>query len=366
MIRLAPTLSLYISRHFLGHFAILIAVFLGLIYLIDTIELLRRSSTKAIDISTLLYMALLKLPHIGQKTVPFAILFAAMWSFSKLTKSHELVIARAAGVSAWRFMTPVIMTAFMLGALQIGVINPLGSAAQSAFNRLENTLFNFNANQLSLSSTGLWLRQSNDTGQSVIHAKAVQHQEDSVLLNHMSIFIYGADGVFSQRIEAKEATLNTGYWHLKTARTHQAEKPIIFDDELFFDTDLTLTKIQDSFAPPETMSFWSLPSFITTLEKAGFSGKRHKMYLHSLLATPFLLAAMILIAGTFTLRHARKGGTSLVITAGVMSGFVLYFFSDIATALALSGKIPVILAAWAPAGISTLLGSAMILHLEDG
>jgi len=344
MIRLAPTLSLYIMRHFLTQCAILLAIFLGLIYLIDTIELLRRASTKNVEISTILHMALLKLPHIGQKTVPFVILFAAMWSFSKLTKSHELVIARAAGVSAWRFMTPVILTAFLLGALQIGVINPLGSAAQSAFNRLENIHFNFNANQLSLSSTGFWLRQSNQQGQSVLHAPAVQHDEESVTLTQLSLFIYDTEGTYDYRIEADKAILQSGYWHLYNARTHRAERPIAFEDELFFDTDLTLTKIQDSFAPPETMSFWSL----------------------SLIATPFLLGAMILFAATFTLRHARKGGTSYVIMGGVLSGFILYFFSDIATALALSGKIPVLLAAWAPAGISLLLGSAMILHLEDG
>ena len=34
---------------------------------------------------------------------------------------------------------------------------------------------------------------------------------------------------------------------------------------------LTTGQIQDSFASPMTLSFWQLPSFIHTLEKAGFS-----------------------------------------------------------------------------------------------
>ncbi len=33
---------------------------------------------------------------------------------------------------------------------------------------------------------------------------------------------------------------------------------------------------------------------------------------------------------------------------------------------ALAASIPVVLAAWAPAGVFALLGLAMLLHLEDG
>jgi lipopolysaccharide export system permease protein len=32
----------------------------------------------------------------------------------------------------------------------------------------------------------------------------------------------------------------------------------------------------------------------------------------------------------------------------------------------LSAKIPVVLAAWTPTGVSTLFGTSMLLHLEDG
>jgi lipopolysaccharide export system permease protein len=32
----------------------------------------------------------------------------------------------------------------------------------------------------------------------------------------------------------------------------------------------------------------------------------------------------------------------------------------------LSASVPIMLAAWTPAGISTLVGLAMLFHLEDG
>ena len=114
------------------------------------------------------------------------------------------------------------------------------------------------------------------------------------------------------------------------------------------------------------MSFWALPGFIDTLEQAGFSALRHRLHWHALLAAPLLMCAMVLIAATFTLRHTRRGGTVFVIVGGVLTGFVLYFFSDVVFALGLSDSIPVALAAWTPSGVSTLLGLAMLFHLEDG
>jgi lipopolysaccharide export system permease protein len=126
---------------------------------------------------------------------------------------------------------------------------------------------------------------------------------------------------------------------------------------------LTSRKIQDSFAAPETMSFWDLPGLIRLLEVSGFATQRHRLYFNALLARPFLLCAMVLIAATFSLRMQRRGGAALMIAA---IAFLLFFLADIVFALGLSATIPVPLAAWTPAGIAMVMGSTLLLHLEDG
>ena len=131
-------------------------------------------------------------------------------------------------------------------------------------------------------------------------------------------------------------------------------------------TDLTGHRIQDSFAAPETLSFWDLPSFVRELEAVGFSAREHRLYWHGLLALPLLLSAMLLIGTTSSLRLVRRGGTGLLITAGLATGFVFYILSDVVFAIGLSGRLPAVLAAWTPAGIAVLLGCTTLLHLEDG
>ncbi len=365
--RLSITLSGYIGRHFLVSFVALFVIFLLLILLFDTIELLRRSVPRAeVTFAMVLEMALLKLPHMGQQTFPFAVLFGGMAAFWRLTRNHELMVTRAAGVSAWQFLLPVLLIAFFLGVLKITVLNPLASATLARYERLEAVRLKGRVSFLALSVSGLWLRQANESGQSVVHARHVLQQGDDVELRNVTVFVYEGTDRFTERIDAEYARLEDGFWYMRNVWLHNPEQLPRFEKEYWLETDLTLSKIQDSFAPPETMSFWVLPNFIKTLEKSGFSAVRHRLYWYTLLAEPLLLCAMVLIAATFTLRHARRGGPTFIIAGGVLTGFVLYFFSDVVFALGLSDSIPVALAAWTPSGVTMLLGLAMLLHLEDG
>ncbi|NQV46199.1 MAG: LPS export ABC transporter permease LptG [Rhodospirillaceae bacterium] len=365
--RLSTTMSLYIGRQFIINFTAVFMILLTLILLVDSIELLRRAASKPdVDITLVIEMALLKLPHMGQQLFPFAVLFGGMAVFWKLTRSNELVVSRAAGVSVWQFLMPVLFLAFSLGILKITLFNPLSSAMLTRFERLESVAFKGQSSLLAISQSGLWLRQSNEEGQSVVHAKSVLQQGSEVILNNVNVFIYeGADN-FVKRIDAGRADLEDGFWHMHDVWVHTPDEASTNEVEFWLETDLTLTSIQDNFARPETMSFWDLPDFIATLKESGFSAVRHRLHWHSLLATPLLMCAMVLIAATFSLRQSRRGGTVYVIGGGVMTGFLLYFFSDVVFALGLSDSIPVTLAAWTPSGVTTLLGLAMLLHLEDG
>ena len=130
--------------------------------------------------------------------------------------------------------------------------------------------------------------------------------------------------------------------------------------------DLTLTKIQESFASPETMSFWDLPNFISVLEAAGFSGHRHRLHYYSLLALPVLLSGMVLIAAAFTVHLNKRSHGFFAIVGGIFISFVFYVLGDIVHALGLSTNVPTLLAAWTPAGVIVMVGVALLLHLEDG
>jgi len=363
--RISPTLSTYIGRQFLVCFTGVLCTLLLIVFLFDVVELLRRSAgrtTASADV--LVQLTLLKMPKLAQEIVPFVVLFASMIAFWRLTRSHELTIVRAAGVSVWQFLFPVVGAAVLIGGLILAIFNPVSAVLYSKYEQLEAQLFRGRSSLLSVSPTGVWLRQAEGATNSVVHALRVASQDFE--LYDVIIFTFEGQDKFVGRIDAASARLEPGYWLLTNAWVTSPERPGRFEHEYRLPTDMTRERIQDGFAAPETISFWDLPAFIRTLEVAGFSATRHRLYWHRSIAGPLLLFAMVLLAATFSLRPPRRGGSTRLIMGGVGCGFLLFFMSNLVAALGQSASIPVILAAWAPAAVSTLLGVSMLLHLEDG
>lgn len=335
-------------------------------FLLDYIELLRRGGTRSqATWGTLLQMAALKLPHTAQDVMPFAILFGTMLVFWRLTRSNELVAARAAGVSVWGFLTPAILVALLVGVVAVTLFNPIASTMQASYEKLEGRVLRMTGDPLSLSNAGLWLRQSDaGGGQILMHGDKLTSPD--LQLRNVRLFFLDRGSRFTARVEAQSARLESGFWVIENGQRFHPGGPVEPIGELRLPTTLTTSKIEESLASPDTMSFWELPGFITLLEQSGFSAQRHRLHFNVLLAKPFLFCAMVLVAATFSLRMQRRGGAVMLLVSGVAAGFLLYFLSDIVFALGLSAKIPVLLAAWTPAGVSMIFGVSMLLHLEDG
>lgn len=364
--RISTTLFAYLGRQFLFWLVGVFALFVAIALLFDMVEMLRRTSNKeGVTLGLVLYMSLLKLPFLVQVTLPFMILFAAMLTFWRLARANEAVVARAAGISAWQFIFPAFLITVIVGALQVAIVNPLAAAMLAKFQKLEAEHIKNRTSMISVSRNGLWLRQPDQYGgYSVIHALRVSPTD--FVLHQVIIFKFDERKRFIDRVDADRAILRPGHWLVPTGWISSPKPETRPIANMAVDTDLTRNNILESFSSPQTMSFWSLPDFIKTIEAAGFAGNRHRLHFHALTAFPLLLSSMILIAASFTLRITRRTGTAAAILGGVACSFVLYFLTDIVHALGLSASIPVPLAAWTPAGVSTLLGLAMLFHLEDG
>ena len=358
------TLMAYLAKRFFAAVLMVFAAFSALALSIDRADLFSRTTERGIPPEMVISMSLLKLPDIAQKLLPFAVLLGAVFAFSRMSRSHELVATRAAGISAWQFLTPPLLVAVALGVLTMTLFNPMASAFLAQYTRLEARYIHGQASQLAVSSTGLWLRQGDAEHQSVIHALRVADQ--GVHLEEVIVFLYQGLDRYAGRIDAAAAELQDGHWHLSNAWVSGADGLPQHRDAYDLPTGLTPSQIQESFASPDTISFWELPRFIANAEGAGFSALRHRLYWYSLLSLPLLFCAMVFMAASFSLRLARLGGTPQLVLAAVLSGFGVYFLGDVTGALGQSGILPTPLAALAPAAAASLLGMTLLFHEEDG
>jgi lipopolysaccharide export system permease protein len=364
-IHLASTLLIYLGRTFLTRFLVLFAGIAAIVLLITTVDQLDQlASSEGASVLTAFQMALLKLPQLAQEVMAFVVLFAAMATFWRLTRTNELVVVRAAGVSVWQMIAPAVLIAILIGVGTTMVLNPISSVLLERFERLEARYTGGTDATLSVSKTGLWLRQPSESGRDVIHAQRVR-QSDMTLFD-VIVFRFDQADTLTSRIDAERARLGEGRWLLQDALLTTPGGDGERREEIVVPTELTAGKIYQSFAPPETISFWRLPEFIRLLENSGFAAEPHRLQFHRLLAKPLLFAGMVLLAAIFSLRQHRRGGVAVTIVAGVLTGFGVFVLSNLVFAFGLSATLPVIVAAWTPALIVAMLAAASLLHLEDG
>ena len=366
--RLSPILSGYIGRQFAVAFATVLTVILGIILLFDIIELIRRAAGRPeLGMGPIMSMALLKLPQMLHTVLPFAVMIGSMVCFWRLTRTNELVVARSAGISAWQFIAPVLGVVVAFGVFEVTAFNPLAAAMYSRYERLQDELINSRSSAFDLSEVGLWLREPHDDGEMVVHSEDVRQQGLTLFIKDAQFFIYDRPDHFWRRISAESATLTNGVFDVSRAWVMEGGKPSQYVASLSIPTQLTLERIHDNFASPETLSFWQLPGFIRFFERAGFTANKHRLYLQSLLASPLLYCGMVLLAAIFSLKpNNRSGGMATRVASGVATGFTVYFLSKVIYAFGQSSTLPQALAAWTPAVFASLLGLGILFHLEDG
>ena len=368
---MAITLSIYIARQFSLAVAAMLGGLCGLVMLFDYIELLRRAATRPdVGFGLVTTIALLRLPYWLLQILPFAVLLGGIVAFWRLTRSSELVIARATGLSAWQFLAAPVFCAVLFGGVATMAISPLSSALFRRSETLDTLYIRKTGGELALNGGQLWLRQADHAvdpqGVALLLARQVHLDRKVLTAEQLSVFRLDSHDKRLSRVEADHARLTKGAWLLGTVRVFGSDNQPKPAATLRLPTDLTVSRMQRSFQSPDTLSVWALPGFIQTLDNAGFSAVRHRLHFQALLALPLLCGTMALVAAGFSMRPTRRGGVARMLGFGVASGFALFTISKVAEEFGQSGALPPVLAAWAPAGAGLMLAVALLLHLEDG
>jgi lipopolysaccharide export system permease protein len=355
------TFSRYVAWRFVTAVLCVFASQFLLVVLVDYIELTRRTAniphaTAALVAITSLY----RVPQIVERLLPFSVQIGAMAAYLHLSRRNELVIARAAGISAWQFVAPAFISALLLGVAATLIYNPVAAHLSEQSKRLEEGLFGTRVD----SGSRFWLRQSTGDGQSILHATSSRNQGE--LLSGVSAFVFDQKGTFQARVEAETAKLDPGQWVLTNARIYTTTSPPREVPSYALQTNLTTAQIRESFATPETVPFWELPTYIELAEKAGVVAAGYRLQFQTLLARPFLLASMVLLAAAVSLRFFRFGGVSTMVMAGVGAGFLLYVLAKVTEDLSKAQLMHAVTAAWLPVTLGSLLGIVTLLFQEDG
>lgn len=365
MMATTGTIGRYMSWRFLLAMVSVFAVCMVLIFLVDLVELLRQTGKRgAAPGAVLVWIALLRLPSYSELILPFAALIGGMAGFLMLSRSSELIVVRAVGMSVWQFIMPGLAVALALGAAAVFAYNPLAAFTRAESERIYADVFGKQASLLSTKTAGAWLRQDGSDGHSVIHARIAANH--GLSLRGVSVLQYDKADNFVERIEAERAELRDGRWDLHNVWVSAVGREAMYYNHYIVSTFLTVTQVRNSFGSAGSMSFWDLPDFIETADKAGLPATKHKLHYQMLMSRPLLLAVMVLLAATCSLRAFRFGKIQTMLIAGLCAGFGFVILSETSRKLGLSGVTTPEVAAWAPVAVTGLLALTVLLHQEDG
>ena len=362
-------LHIYFSLKFLKSFVITLSIFIIFMLLIDLIEQLRKFAV-SIDFIEVFFLALLNLPSSVYQVLPLIMIISSAWVFLSLARNSELIVFRAAGKSSVTMLITPAILAFLIGVLSIGVFNPIVASTSKQYADLKAKLVDGQETTISIGNEGLWLRQADQTGHTVIRAKRAN--SDATELYDVTLIKLSDEKLPTQRIETAMITLRDSKWiakfsiiwpikYGKNSQSYAKEYDLI---EL--PTSLKKEQITDRFGDPSTIGIWSLPEFIGQLERAGFSAKRYSVWLQSELAKPVFLLAMMIISAAFCMRQTRVKGTSLNVLIAVLVGFLLFYLKNFVLILGINGQLPVLVAAWGPPFASIFISLGLFLNREEG
>ncbi|MEE3359507.1 MAG: LPS export ABC transporter permease LptG [Pseudomonadota bacterium] len=363
------TLHLYFAKRFLFVFLGILTVFFLFLALLDLIEQLRRFEGDA-AFGSVLQLTLLNIPSSLYEMMPLIVILSSIGVFLTLARSSELVVARAAGRSGLLCIAGPAVVALLIGVVSVAAFNPIVAATSKQYSELSEKLENGGRNVLSIGAEGLWLRQGDDDGQTVIHA--ARSSPMATTLFDVSFLAYDNENGPFRRITARSAKLQDGVWQMFGVKiwdlglggNPEANATNYISYEL--PSTLTAEGIRDRFGKPSSVSIWNMPSFISGLETAGFSAIRYAVWLNMELSRPVFLLSLVLVGAAFTMRHTRLGNTGISVLTAVLVGFGLYYIRNFAQILGENGQINMILAAWIPPIASSFLALGIILHREDG
>tara|TARA_B100000575_G_scaffold293093_1_gene303418 strand:- start:884 stop:1978 length:1095 start_codon:yes stop_codon:yes gene_type:complete len=362
-------LHIYFSMKFIKYFSITLSIFIIFMLLIDLIEQLRKFAI-SIDFLEVFFLALLNLPSSVYQILPLIIIISSAWVFLSLARTSELTVFRAAGKSSVSMLIMPSSLSFLIGVLSISAFNPIVASTSKQYADLKAKLIDGQETTISIGNEGLWLRQADESGHTVIRAKRAN--SDATELYDVSLIKLSDEKLPVRRIEAAMITLKDArwiakysvIWPIKYGQNSQSNSTK--QDLIELPTSLKKEQITDQFGDPSTISVWSLPEFIGQLERAGFSAKRYSVWLQSELAKPIFFLAMMLISAAFCMRQTRFKGTSLNVLAAVLIGFLLFYLKNFVLILGINGQLPVFIASWGPSFAAIFISLGLFLNREEG
>jgi lipopolysaccharide export system permease protein len=298
------------------------------------------------------------LPDIIRLIMPIVITLAGVFTFNKLSTTHEVVVPPAGGMSVFRMMVPILVAGMILSSVQLyfnGWIAPKALKAKADIERLylqqgkeETTLYNIYLRDAALRNVFIrYYDHTTKSGNGMVIEEYSSEEQPRIL----------------RRIDAPTFQYDTirGVWQLQRVMEHRFSSPLTYHTGADFPhtLDMTINMQPDDIISlqrdPQFMNFPELKSFIDLSERGGKDTRKDKITYYGHYAYPFA-NFIVLLFSIPNISGKRKGGMSGEIAMGLAISFLYLGLTKVSQTVAGGNDLHPIISGWIANGAFLFAG----------
>ncbi|QMW23888.1 LPS export ABC transporter permease LptG [Sandaracinobacteroides saxicola] len=361
--RLFPssTLARYTGLMFLWRSLAFLA---GIVIILQTLDLLGESGeilkVAGNGEADLWRYVSLRLPQLIALFLPFCVLLGTLLTLMTLNQNSEIVILKAAGISAHQILAPLILVALGVAAVSFTFNETVLTRAKSEFDRWKAADYH-PVPKVAPTNTQVWVR----VGADLYHADQVRGVGASTMLVNLTVYDRENDRLL-RIVRADSAIPEAAGWRLRQVRRFDVASG---RQERMTTLDLPSQAEPAQFTTQNVnadhLPFWKLWPAVNDLRAAGKPTDTLVAKLNHKISGPLSAALMPLLGAVAAFGLARSGRLFVRAVIGLALGFAFFVADNFAMAMADFGSLPPIAAAWAPFLLFLLVGEAVLFRTEE-
>jgi LPS export ABC transporter permease LptG/LPS export ABC transporter permease LptF len=359
-----PTLlDAYVGKAYLRVLLLAFAGMLGIFYIgsfIDWSDNLFKGQATAAQLAQYMWYST---PQFVYYVLPLSALVGTLVTIGLLTKSSELIVMRACGVSLYRTALPLMVLGFLWSGLLFGLEESFLAASNRKAAELKHLMRGGQPRTFDVLSRQ-WVAGRDGR---IYHYTYFDPRAKT--LSGLDVYRFtdtpwGLSETISVRSASYQAADRTwladhGWTRRFTndvvaAYTPIERKPLTFEAASYFGTEQP---------DANRLSFTSLRRYINALRVSGFDVVPYRVALHRKVAFPFVALVMTLIAIPFAVTMGRRGAL-FGIGLGLLLAISYWGLSAVFGAIGGAGLLSPPLAAWAPNVLFMSAASYLLLTVR--
>jgi len=357
-------LSFYLTKKFFKDFFWCLALFTSIIQVFTIIDVFRKKDINENTFVPILKLLILKTPYIADNIMPYMIVLSVIYTLNHFSRSNELIIIKSVGISIWQIIAPIILSFFVFGIFYVAILNPFVASTYKGYNKYKIILGSADDSVIELTANGIWLKDKSDENlDNYIHAEKILDQ--GKYLSGVKIYLHDKLNAKSKIMSAQKVLIGDGEMTVLDATIFKPDSEPEKHKIIKLKSNFKKAEVLEA-VPLRSVSVWEYNKTIEKLNRIGFSIVKYRYYFYKTIFLPFLIVSLVIFSISVGIAGFSRYQVNVKLVLGLSSALVLYFISNLIGALTELGTLPIQVAVTMPPLIFTMLGLAMIFHLEDG